>query len=221
MIESFKEIIHLFTDKSKSWGYKTAVFISIIGVVFLVDFCFNVSYNITLNNKISQLEKIQKLKIGYSNDTLKLKKIEQIENQVINKVHYTDYIKENLFESPNIKIVPKTVASSTKNQIKKASITKPSFSLFWMVITSNFLLIIILPFLIFMPLFPSTKITSEVLLGWFASLVFISGIICFITWISYQIPLVLNNPNYNYILNFIIHMAFMILIARMNKNKQN
>lgn len=221
MIESFKELINLFTDKSKSWGHKTAVIISIIGIAFLIDLCFDVSYNITLNNKISQLEEIQKLKIGYSNDSLKLRKIEKIENQVINKVHYTDYIEESLFKKSNIKSTSKNVTNNKKSQVKKVTVIEPTFSLFWMVISSNYLLVIIFPFLLFLPLYPKTKINSTVLLGWFSSLVVISGIICLITWMAYQIPLILKNPIYNYILNFIIQSIFIAINVKMNKNKQN
>lgn len=221
MVESFKELIHLFTDKSRSWGHKTAIFISIIGIVFLFDFCFNITYNLALNNKISQLETIQKLKIGYANDTIKLRKIEKIENQIINKTHYADYIQENLLENTVVKTISKSELDISKNPINKPITVKPTFSLFWMVLSSNYILLIVFVFLIFIPLYPNNKINSELLLGWFASLVSSLIVISIITWIAYKIPLILNNPNFNYILNFIIQTAFIVLIARMNKNKQN
>jgi hypothetical protein len=70
----FKYFIDLIKDKTTSWGFKTALFISVIGLIFVADFYLGFSYNYHLNNKIEQLEKISYLKKEYPTDSIILKR---------------------------------------------------------------------------------------------------------------------------------------------------
>jgi hypothetical protein len=215
MIESIKHFFNLLFDNSKSWTFRAAAGISIIGFLILTDITLNFTYNIYINNKIDQLEKIQTLKKDYKYDSLKLKKIVFLENNIINKEHYTEFLSRNLsnisFKS-NIK--DQNVNQSTTDTI---TTIKPIKSLFWMVFSSNYLLVLISPFLILLPIYNRESRTGTGILGWFASLVMVVAIVILITWISYQIPLIWNNPIWNYILNFLIHTLFLILIVKLNK----
>ena len=65
MIEGIKNIIELFLDKSRHWTLKAGVFISVIGLLFILDFMFNLSYNYFINNKLENIEKLQIIKKGY------------------------------------------------------------------------------------------------------------------------------------------------------------
>ena len=70
MIEGIKNIVELFLDKSKHWTLRAGVFISVIGVLFILDFTLDLSYNYYVSRKLENLEKIQILKKEYSADAL-------------------------------------------------------------------------------------------------------------------------------------------------------
>jgi len=215
MIESIKHFFNLLFDNSKSWTFRAAAGISIIGFLVLTDLTLNFSYNLHTNNKINQLEKIQSIKKDYKSDSLKLNKIVILENKVLNKEHYTEFLSRNLSKvsfKPDIK--DQNVTQSTN---ETTTTIKPIKSLFWMAFSSNYLLTIILPFLIFLPLYNSDSRTGTGILGWFASIIMIGAMGALVTWISYQIPLIWSNPIWNYILNFLIHTVFWILIVKLNK----
>ena len=69
MGDIFKHFIELIKDKTTSWGFKTALFISVITILCVSDYYLGISYNYHLNNKIGQLEKISSLKKKYEIDS--------------------------------------------------------------------------------------------------------------------------------------------------------
>ena len=101
------------------------------------------------------------------------------------------------------------------DRIEKKNI--PSY--FWMFITSNYFFILIFSILIFLPLFGKQQRTLKSLSGWFAGLVSFSLIMIIVTWIAFKIPIIDNNPIYNYILNVIIHTFFIVIIVK-NSDKE-
>ena len=146
-----------------------------------------------------------------------MSKIVKLENKIINKEHYTEFLSRNLSNiSFKTNIKDQNVNQST-NEI--TTTIKPIKSLFWMAFSSNYLLAIILSFLIFLPLYNSDSRTGSGILGWFASIIMIGVMGALVTWISYQIPLIWNNPIWNYILNFLIHTLFWVLIIRLGNDK--
>ena len=217
MIESIKHFFNLLFDNSRSWTFRAAAGISIIGFLILTDITLNFTYNISINNKIDQLEKIQTIKRDYKSDSLKLRKIILLENKIINKEHYTEFLSRNL---SNISFKPYIKDQKVNQSITDTkTTTKPIRSLFWMVLSSNILLAIILPFLILLPIYNKESRTGTGILGWFASLIMIAAIGTLITWIAYQIPLILDNPIWNYVLNFLIHSFFWFLIIKIGDKK--
>lgn len=227
MIEGIKNIVELFLDKSKHWTLRAGVFISVIGVLFILDFTLDLSYNYYVSRKLENLEKIQILKKDYSTDDLKLKKILFLEEKIMSKKHYSEFIFPDLsfpdfsFSSlKNSTIAKTTDQNPTKIVIPKTKTNNPNIrSYFWMLISSNYLFVIVFVIMIFRPLTGKEQRTLKSISGWFAGLVVFSLIIIFVTWISFRIPLINNEPIYNYILNFIIHTLFIVLIAKNNNNK--
>lgn len=218
MLDFFKTIIEVILDKSKSFGFKTALFISVVGVIFIADCFFNISYNFHVSNKLSNLERVNNLKTFYQDDSLQMTRLFEIESKLIKKQHYLDFIS---FHLSKIDLKSNTT-DQKKIQITKAKTKKRSTirSRFWMIFTSNYSLIIILPFLLLLPLFSKDKITVQFILGWFASIVLLSGIVIFITWIAYQIPVIFNNIIWNYIINVLIHTFFIGLIMSISTDKK-
>ncbi|MFB6344118.1 hypothetical protein ACE1ET_20535 [Saccharicrinis sp. FJH62] len=208
----------LFFDNSKSWGFRTAMSISIIVFLLLIDFGLKFTYNIHINNKLEQLIKIQELKDSYSNDTLKLIKIITLENRILNSKHYSEYLSDFLhkifFKSETI----------DQNSIQKAPTTiknaKPVRNIYWMIITSSFTYIILFPFILFLPLYNKESRKASGIFSWISSLVMFVFFIVLITWLSYRIPLILGKPFLNYILNFIIHIIFLITLVLLSSENQ-
>ncbi len=219
MVESIKHFFSLLFDNSKSWTFRASAGISIIGFLVLTDIILNFTYYLHTSNKIIQLEKIQIIKKEYVSDSLKLETIISLEDKILYKEHYTEFLSRNLSSiSFGSEIIEQNINRDTYEVI---STSNRSRSLFWMAFSSNYLLAIILPFLIFLPLYNKETRTGTGVLGWFASLIMIGAIGSLVTWISYQIPLILNNPIWNYVLNFLIHTLFWFLIIILgNKNKQ-
>jgi hypothetical protein len=218
----FKHFIDLNKDKTTSWGFKTALFISVIGLIFVSDFYLGFSYNYHLNNKIEQLEKISSLKKKYPTDSIILNGLSEMERKVFYKKHYSDEL-SRLFLKDSIKSETSEIIDQNKPANNKPkTITKtPIRSIYWMSITSNYLFVIILPFLIFLPLYSKDGRKANTLVGWIASLIMFTIFGAITTWISYQIPIIWNNPNWNYGLNVLIHSLFWFLIIKLGNDKKN
>ena len=219
MIGDIKAFFDLLFDKSRSFGFKTALFISLIGAVFIVDYFFNISYNIFISNKLSNLESVNNLKPIYKNDSIQFDRLLKIETELLNKRHYLDFIS---FHLSKIDFKSKNTDQQEDQIIKEKTIKKNTIrSRFWMIFSSNFFLILVFPIFLFLPLFGKEKITGSFILGWFASLILITGLIILITWIAYQIPIIFNNYTCNYILNALIHLLFAIIIVKSSKTTKN
>ncbi len=223
-MEHLKSIIELFLDSSKHWGLKFSILISIIGFVFITDFSLNISQNIFTSNKLDNLEKIQKLKKGYENDSLNLLKIKSIELKIIEKKHYSDYLIDlNSFFNFSEKVITKSKIlqkNLTKNT-KTVKIVKPKIteiinirSNFWMTVTSSYIFIIVFIFALFMPITERQKITFKTLFNYFEILLMSLGLTFLFTWLSFKIPLILNIPVLNYILNMVIHFTIIFAISK-------
>uniref|UniRef100_UPI003568D774 hypothetical protein n=1 Tax=Seonamhaeicola sp. TaxID=1912245 RepID=UPI003568D774 len=130
MIESIKHFFNLLFDNSKSWTFRAAAGISILGFLILTDIILNFTYNLHTNNKITQLEKIQTIKKEYKSDSLKFNTIIVLESKILNKEHYTEFLLRNLSNiSFKSEIKDQNVSQSTNETI---ATTKPIKSLFWM-----------------------------------------------------------------------------------------
>lgn len=219
MIADIKAIFDFFLDKSKSIGFKTGLFISIIGFAFIIDYCFNFSYNIYITNKLNNLEAVNRLENVYQNDSIQLEKLKTIETKLLNSQHYLEFLS---FHLSKIDLKSKKI-DQKNNQTTNVKISQTNIirSKFWMVLTSNFILVLFYPFIFFLPIYNKDQQDKYTIIGWFSSLVVITGIILLITWIAYQIPIVFGNPIWNYILNFIIHISFVIILGILINNASN
>lgn len=227
MIEGIKNIIELFLDKSKHWTLRAGIFISVCGVLFILDFTLDISYNYYVSRKLDNLEKIQILKKDYSTDTLKLKKIVFLEEKIMSKKHYSEFIFPDFsfpdfsFNSSKKSSIPKiTDQKPTKIVIPKATTNNTNIpSYFWMFVSSNYFFLLIFVILIFLPLFGKDQRTLKSLTEWFAGLVSFSLLMFVVTWIAFKIPILFGNPIYNYILNVIIQTIFVAVIVNNSDKK--
>ncbi len=220
MGDIFKHFIDLIKDKTTSWGFKTALFISILAIILVSDYYLGFSYNYHLNNKIGQLEKISNLKKKYHTDSLTLIELNKMEQRVVSKTHYSDEL-SRIFLKDSIKSeTSKIIEKNKPANIKPITTTnKPIRSIFWMAVSSNYILAIMLPFIIFLPLYSKDGRKANSIVGWFASIIMIGIISAITTWISFQIPLIWENPIWNYVLNFLIHTIFLIGLVKLGNDK--
>lgn len=215
---TISSILKFFLDKTTSFGVKTAIFISIVGLAVIIDMGFGISYNAHVTNKIEHLKSIQSLKSNYRSDTLKLAQIKNLEEKIINRHHYSDFLRLDRFISSDKSNTNDQNANQSDTPITTAN--KPIFSTFWMVVSSCFFLLAMTPFLIFLPLFPNVQMNRKSVTGWIALNIIWAAMIVLITFIAYQIPLVFGNPTYNYVLNAVIHTSFILFIGILTKKKK-
>jgi len=207
-----KIIRDFILDKSRSIGQRAGLSIIIIIVLFSVDRVLNFTYDIHINNKLNAIEKINNLKKEYKNDSLYTIQLSKLETEYKDRKHYYDYYHDNLFRFLNFS---KSLFKSDNKEIIKEEIKKvntirksPIRSNFWMFMSSNFFLIIITL------IFGKSTNTKESILGLFLILIILFCIMAFANWTANLIPLLLNNPIWNYILNFLIQTTLIILTTR-------
>lgn len=187
----------------------------------MADYYLGFSYNYHLNNKVEQLDKISNLKKKYQKDSLMIVGLSEMEHKVFYKKHYSDELSYLFLKDSTTSKTSEIIDQNNPKNNKPPTITKsPVRSIYWMIFTSNYLFVIILPFLIFLPLYSKDGRKASTLAGWFASLIMFGVFGAITTWIAYQIPVIWNNPIWNYVLNFLIHTLFLILIFRLNNDKE-
>jgi hypothetical protein len=225
MIDIIKSFSEFIVSRSNSWGFKTAFLISLFGVLISFDYILKISYNHHLNNKLDQLEKVNKIKDYYRSNLPKQKLIEKLENEIIENTHYTAITNNKYLEFKNKSNGVDEMAFDTlgcdtlfiDTKIKhqtQSTITVNTRNYTWMFISSNPLIVLAFPILLFMPFYDKKARSGSGIIGWFASLVFLWFFASLTTWITYKIPLILNNANINYALNLLINVILIIIISK-------
>jgi hypothetical protein len=215
MDNTTNSILNFFLDKSKSIGVKTALTISILGLLLFVDLGLGLSYNFGINNKLTQLKSIQYLKKSYAHDSLKTVQLKRLEMEVINRNHYSYYLQFDFPEKNDNSIIP--VIDSTKPD-NRQTVVKPSA--FWMIVSSNYSFLLMWPVIILLPLFPDKKRQSNFFTGWIAMNILWISLMTVISFIAFQIPIISDNIANNYWLNFGIHTLFLVIIFAIGKKKK-
>ena len=212
MLDYFKHVSDLIFDNSKSWGRRTSILFSLIFLLLLADFAFNITFNIYTENKLTQLDKITKLKKDYQSNSSRLNEIKKLENEIFRREHYSEFLNRNFIN----------LIKSNKKSGNESYEINDKRSLPLMILSSNTILIIIVFFILILPIFGGQEARqSDFFIGFFSSLLFISFLIGIVTIISYQIPLIKNNPKFNYLTNFIIQIIFYWILYKIFKNKDN
>lgn len=120
-------------------------------------------------------------------------------------------------EKKNNKLIDSLRYELYRKEVKVPS--KNTRNLFWMVITSNYLLVIIAFIMLFIPFVDGQKIDGNLIFGWIASYVILGLWATVTTWVAFKIPIIANNPMYNYGLNLLIHTIFVVLLFSITSKK--
>lgn len=219
------KIINVIFDKSKSIGLRSwVVFLSLIAL-FTVDYIANFTYDIHVSYKLETLEKINNLKKEYKNDSLYAIQLSTLETEYKERTHYYDYAHDyyNRFLNFSISLFKSDNKEIIKSQIKKANTitNNPMRSNLWMFVSSNFFFILLTLFIFITPIFSKELNTKESLLGLSIVLVIVICAMLFANWTAYFIPILFNNPIWNYILNFIIHTTIITIVLIIGYKSQN
>tara|TARA_R110001606_G_C15298763_1_gene642349 strand:- start:181 stop:849 length:669 start_codon:yes stop_codon:yes gene_type:complete len=213
----FSSIIHFLTDKTRNLSSK-ALFI-VFGVILLVflDNTFSFSYYYNTSQKITQVNKINEVLKDSTFSVLEKKKLIKLRTDIIEhktlKDKSYDYLTNLNFETSegdHSKII-ETVKSEAQRNSRIHFITSS-----WWLILSFGIFAIAIPFL----LLTQKRDIFNTLLGF----IFIEGfaylIALLLSKIFSFIPLIDNNPIYNYILNVILSGIILFILVLVAKNKK-
>jgi len=212
-------VLKFFENKAIHFGLRTSIFIISIFVLTTSDYYFNFSYDYYLNNKIEKLKSINSLKNIYRMDSLKLSELTELENRIFKRTHYSDRLRN--LDLSQFKMLKKSDTTEIKSPVIKndnTTINKPIRSLFWMVLTSSYFFIILIIRLIILPFsgYPHNQLKN--VLGAIAAIIILIGVVSFLTWVAYKIPLISSNhPYLNYIFNAILQSPLIYLMFWWNK----
>lgn len=230
-MDFFTGLVSFFTDKRHSISAKLFGIILIISTVFLINNLLGFTFYYSTNQKITQIEKIERLKrdtlLGKENflflNTMeeKLKKRENVFDKFGELFSRTEFngAKEKkdslLVEKTPTNIISGENATTNTEQSAQLTITR---SRLWHTITSTFVFLIILIVVPFMP-FIAGDFSKESLLaviGVFTTTAFLIWLFQFLLGL---IPLINNNAIYNYLINGLIQIFIGFLLIRyINKN---
>ena len=215
-------VLKFFENKSIHFGLRTSIFIISIFVLTVSDYYSNFSYDYHLNSKIEKLKSLNGLKHIYKTDSLKLAELTELENRIFKRKPYSDRLRN--LDLSQFKILKKSDTTKIISPITKKDNTatnKPIRSLFWMVLTSGHFFIILIILLTILPFrgYPHNELKN--VLGAIVGIIILIGVISFLTWVAYKIPLIYNQPYLNYILNAILQSPLIYLIFWWNKTEKN
>ena len=234
MFGDIKAFYDMAVDKSQSLGTRVATVITIVALIFIFDCVTNFTYNIFISNKLSNLEAVNNLKTIYQSDSIHFKELLKIEKNLLERKHY--FVDRIFFKPSMIDFMSRSTPATNDTRADSISRNTPKVngtdnttnfnttknissetirSNFWMVLSSSYLFVLTLFIFFFAPVFTKEKRSLRFFIGWFASLVILILIIAFITWTAYQIPIINNNPLWNYIINFLIHTFLIMVIVKM------
>ncbi|WP_298369345.1 hypothetical protein [uncultured Lutibacter sp.] len=217
-MDILNKLFGLFYDNSKTLSHKLSYLIIFLFVIFIIEYHFDFTYNFYLNNKIEQLNGVNDLKNIYSSDSIKMIELNDIEQRILSRTHYSEYLRK--ISIKDFRIFERTEKPKVINSVNNNAVTiinKPIRSYFWMLFSSSYLLVIVFVSLIFLPITHKKHRKGQDLAGLIAGMIILFILANIITWISYQIPVILKNPIFNYILNSIIHTIILIVIYRKTK----
>ncbi|WP_438423235.1 hypothetical protein [Aquimarina macrocephali] len=220
MFDYIKQFYDLIFDTDKSWAVKTAKIIITITLVLFVDLTLNLSYDLHTSNKLSQLEKITALKKVYKDTPENVSELVRMESDVLKKEHYSEYLSRKFSQIFLIQeaIVQKSSNESETNRNDNTKTIIPIRSIYWMALSSNAALLFAIIAMLFLSISYVIDGEKDVLSGAISIFVILCLMVVAITWIAYQIPVIMGKPYLNYILNFLIQFLFIIFIMKKLSN---
>ncbi len=230
-MDFFAGLVSFFTDKKHSISSKVLGIIFIVATVFFINDLLGFTFYYSVNQKINQIEKIEKLK----RDTLlspenfvflnrleaRLKDRENIVDRFINMFKETALNETGKLSVETSKTTNIDFEMNTSSKEKRVLIENNEDidlrSRLWHTISSTFVFLFILIIVPFMPF-----ITKDFSKGSLLAVIFIFVLTSGLVWLSQYllglIPLIRNTPIINYLINASTQIAIGYLLVRLIKN---
>lgn len=230
-------ILNFFTDKTRSIGSKSLFFIAVIFCFFAFDYFTGLTFYISTNSKLNQIETIERIKRDNPNDSKLSEELNKIELEILNRKSIRDYFSffdfsnlnfiksdspESLDSLKRLRALPDTSnAIEQKSKIKEVSSEQVSGrrSNFVHILTSSYSFVILLVMIPFAFFAEKTRNRNYIVGVLFATM-FILVLIWFFSYLFSLIPL-LKYPWVNYLVNFALHSLFLLFIFAIGKNKKS
>ncbi|MDY3362396.1 hypothetical protein PG623_00130 [Riemerella anatipestifer] len=218
MSELINTIFIFFTDKTKKITHKTFLILTvIIGLIFLDN---TLSFTFTFNNK-NKLEQVEKLNSILKDSTLSKQEIAKLGLLRTNIIEHKTW-KDNIYEkllSLDFKSTEDGNKPIVKNDKHKVSIERN----YWLhFISSSWIFTILMIIMPFIGLFSEKNgsISAFIVVILMIEPLFFGMSWLFAKLFSY-IPIIDNNPVWNYLLNTLLHLfIFMIIGFLINRNEK-
>jgi len=213
-LELLNSIFHFFTDKTKGLSHKAILILTSIILVVIIDNTLSFSYYYNTQNKIEQINGLNKILSDSTLSKLEKEKLKSLRNNLIVRSTWKD---------KTWKLISEIEFKNEKNEnsekpIKKEPEIKRSY--FWHFVSSGWIFILIALIMPFIGLRDkNTSLASAI-----GILLLIIPIFLGIAWVYAKvfsfIPIIFGNPIYNYILNAVVSfLSLMILGLFQNKKK--
>ena len=161
--------------------------------------------------------------IVIKHDTIKL--FYDVDSMLIDKSHSTDFKINRLYVVDSLNVAVKKGIDTTRHysqaiKSKHESKVIKSRSNIWHTISSSYILILIIVIVLMTPFFQD-KLSWNLIIGVFSFILIDAGLIWLNQYLFSLIPVILNEPIINYILNFLVHTIFWAVIIKQlaKKNK--
>lgn len=156
-------------------------------------------------------------------DTIKL--FYDVDSMMIKKLQKTDYKINRLFVGDSLSVAVNTIIDTTRHysQAIKSKYEKKvlkSRSNIWHTISSSYILLLIILIVLMTPFFQD-KFSWSLIVGVLSFILIDAGLIWLNQYLFSLIPVIFNEPIYNYILNFLVHTIFWALIIKQLAKKNN
>lgn len=224
-MELVNSIFHFFTDKTKKLPYKLILLLSTLVLIALLDNFLSFSYSYNNNNKIAQIEGINNILNDTSITKYEREKLLVLRKDILNRSTWKDKSYDVLtsIEFKNDKKsnvnVPEIKGTKNSSQVSKE---KPKFierDYWWHFISSSWL------FIILMFVIPVISFLDKETIFWqtIGVIIILEPLLYGICWIYAKvfsiIPIIYNNPFYNYFLNATLCLLSILLFSFFGKKK--
>lgn len=186
----------------------------IILCIFVADNIFGLSYYYTTNRKIEQLKDITSLLKDPSLDSASIKSLLRIRQSTLNRKNFFD-------RSLAYFVTDKEKAEKAKPQpVDSSQEIRAVKSRFWHFVTTNIVLLLLI---IAVPFAPFSQNNKDDRIKAFGNVFLVECIfivlLFFMSWLFGLIPIIANNPLYNYILNAALNVFLMVWLYFIGRDR--
>ncbi len=214
-MEFLNTFFHFFTDKTRRLSSKAIISIIVVALIILIDNTLSFSYYYNTENKIEQVSSINKVLTDSTLNKTEKNQLLKLRQQIINRKTWKDKTWD-LVSNMNFSTENTTNENHTVEKVEN-EITERSY--LWHFISSSWLILILLIAFPFVGIFDKKTPFAQAI----GILLILEPFLYGIAWIFAKvfsfIPVILNNPIYNYVLNAILCIGVFALFGIFGKKK--